>query len=200
MFEDDEVIDDGTVAGRLQSILGATGHLVVPGLQTGIDFQDTGFAGNQEPNGPGFRDPHPSSRNQVGHFLTAVGLQFSPAVVSRPIPFFGTIRQMVQAPPTMSDADVALRLTIGHEKAPDPNGTMAAIDVLLTGELEDLLPGPRVKPTTSGTGGSPKPSRTRRRPRSPRSLAHSGPSSRPPRTRTCRRGTTLWPAWGPATP
>ncbi len=142
IFESSLVIDDGTVTSRLQAVLAATEHLLIPGLQTGIDFQDTGFAGDQEPGGQGFRDPHPSSRNQVGHFLTAVGLQFSPAVVSRQIPIFGTIRQMVQAPANMDDQEVALRLTIGHEKAPDPDGTMAAISIALRGVGESLRPGP----------------------------------------------------------
>jgi len=143
MFEDDQIIDDGTVSSRLQAILGATEHLVIPGLQTGIDFADTGFAGQPTPGGPGFRDPHPSSRNQVGHFLTAVGLQISPGVVSRPIPVFGSIRSMVGAPAGMSDSDVALRLTIGHEKAPDPVGAFGIVTgILIGGLVESLLPGP----------------------------------------------------------
>ena len=142
IFEDDKIVDDGSITSRLQAILSATEHLLIPGLQTGINFVDTGFAGEQTPGGAGFRDPHASSRNQVGHFLTAVGLQFSPGVVSRSIPFFGTIRSMVQAPASMSDADVALRLTIGHEKAPDPNGTMAAINIVLTGLIEHWSPQP----------------------------------------------------------
>jgi hypothetical protein len=142
IFESDFIIDDGSIPSRLQSIMSATEHLVVPGLQTGVDFGDTGFAGDQEPGGKGFRDPHPSSRNQVGHFLTAVGLQFSPEVVSKKIPLFGTVRQMVQAPAGMSDQDVALRLTIGHEKAPDPNGGMAAVNILLAGVIEDFSDGP----------------------------------------------------------
>lgn len=74
--------------------------------------------------------------------MTAVGLQFSPAVVSRQIPIFGTIRQMVNAPENMEDQEVALRLTIGHEKAPDPDGTMAAIAIALRGIGESLRPGP----------------------------------------------------------
>ena len=142
IFEDDKIVDDGSIASRLQAILAATEHLLIPGLQTGIKFGDTGFAGDQTKGGTGFRDPHSSSRNQVGHFLTAVGLQFSPAVVSRRIPYFGNIRSMVQAPASMSDADVALRLTIGHEKIPDPNGTMAAIKILLTGLIEHWFLGP----------------------------------------------------------
>lgn len=142
MFEDDLIIDDGTVPSRITALMGATEHMMIPGLQTGIEFGDTGFTGDQTPGGAGFRDPHPSSRNQVGHFLTAVGLQFSPGVVSRQIPYFGTIRGMVGAPAAMSDAEVALRLTIGHEKSPDPNGTMAAVDVAVTWLIEELGPAP----------------------------------------------------------
>lgn len=143
MFDSDHVIDDGTVTSRFTAILDVTEHDVIPGLQTGIPFQDTGFRGDQRPGGEGFRDPHPSSRNQVGHFLTAVGLDLRPEVVSRSIPIFGSIRQMVGAPAGMSDGDVALRLTIGHEKAPDQDSSLAiAMRVIITGGLEWLTPGP----------------------------------------------------------
>jgi hypothetical protein len=142
LFSDDEIVDDGTVQSRLTVVLSATEHVVVPGLQTGVSFSDTGLAGDRTPNGPGFRDPHPSSQNQPGHFLTAAGLQFSPAVVSRDIPLFGTIRQMVQAPAGMPDEQVALRLTIGHEKGPDPDGVDAFMKVAFTAGIESLLPGP----------------------------------------------------------
>jgi len=143
LFDDDLIVDDGTVTSRLQAILSATEHLVIPGLQTGVSFGDTGFRGEPTPGGSGFRDPHPSSVNQVGHFLTAVGLQFQPGVVSRPIPLFGSIRDMVAAPRTMSDEEVALRLTIGHEKRPDPNGGLDVLaDVLAVWMVESLKPGP----------------------------------------------------------
>jgi hypothetical protein len=143
MFEDDQLIDDGTVTGRLQSILGATKHIVIPGLQTGIEFKDTGFRGEPTPTGSGFRDPHPSSANQVGHFLTAVGMEFTPEIVSKPIFYFGSVREMVGAPKEMSDAEVALRLTIGHEKAPDPNGAReVAFDVGAVYISETLSEGP----------------------------------------------------------
>lgn len=145
LFADDQLVDDGTVQSRALEVLSATAHRVVPGLQTGIEFSDSGFAGDRNAGGAGFRDPHASSRNQVGHFLTAVGLQFSPDVVSRQIPGIGlvrlalgvpngnTIRELIQAPDTLTDEDVALRLTIGHEKAPDPpGGAEAAIAVLLS--------------------------------------------------------------------
>jgi hypothetical protein len=142
LFSDDEIVDDGTVNGRVAVVLVATEHLAIPGLQTGIPFSDTGFAGDRTPGGPGFRDPHPSSQNQPGHFLTAAGLQVSPSVVSRPIPYFGTIRQMVQAPAGMPDDQVALRLTIGHEKGPDPSGVDAFVSVVIRGGIEAFLPGP----------------------------------------------------------
>lgn len=142
LFSDDEIVDDGTVQSRLTVVLAATEHLVIPGLQTGADFSDTGFAGDRAPNGAGFRDPHPSSQNQPGHFLTAAGLQFSPAVVSKRIPYFGTIREMVQAPGGMTDDQVALRLTIGHEKGPDPSGVAAFVNVAFTAVVETLRPGP----------------------------------------------------------
>ncbi len=138
MFEDAQIVDDGTVSSRLDVILAATEHIVVPGLQTGISFSDTGFRGTRDPAGPGFRDPHPSSRNQPGHFLTAVGLLTHPDVVSRPTLFYGrSVRELVGAPATMSDADVALRLTIGHEKAPDPPGGLeVALSILFAGISE----------------------------------------------------------------
>lgn len=60
LFADDLIIDDDTVQSRLTAILGVTEHAVIPGLQTGVDFGDTGFAGTQDPRGGGFRDPHPS--------------------------------------------------------------------------------------------------------------------------------------------
>lgn len=142
MFDDDQIVDDGTVASRLEAVLGATAHLAIPGLQTGILMSDEGFAGDRAPDGPGFRDPHPSSRNQPGHFLTATGLQFDPGVVSRPIPLFGSIRQMVAAPAELTDQDVALRLTIGHEKAPDPDTTAAVVDIVATGAIESYRDGP----------------------------------------------------------
>ncbi len=84
LFEDDGIVDDGTVPGRLRAILQATERKTIPGLQTALSFGDSGFAGDRRLDGAGFRDPWPASRNQVGHFLTAVGLQFAPEIVARP--------------------------------------------------------------------------------------------------------------------
>ena len=86
---------------------------MVPGLQTGIDFHDTGFAVD-------FKDPWPSSDNQVGHFLTAVGLSFNPAKVTDTVAG-KSLRGWLGAPPGMSDEEVAIRLCVGHEKSADPS-------------------------------------------------------------------------------
>ena len=131
LFEDDSIVDDGTVAGRLDALLRATERRSMPGLQTAIPFGDTGFAGERRPGGAGLRDPWPASRNQVGHFLTAVGLQVAPEVVSRPVPVLGSIRHILGAPAAMSDREVALRLTIGHEKVPDPPNALEASLLIL---------------------------------------------------------------------
>jgi len=131
LFEDDGIVDDGTIPGRLRAILQATERKTIPGLQTALPFGDSGFAGDRRLDGAGFRDPWPASRNQVGHFLTAVGLRFAPEIVARPIPFLGSIRAIVRAPAATSDEDVALRLAIGHEKMADPpNATEAALEIV----------------------------------------------------------------------
>ncbi len=150
LWDDDAIVDDGTVVGRLRAILRATERSSIPGLQTRILFSDTGFAGDQRLHGgKGFRDPWPSSRNQVGHFLTAVRLQFAPEIVSQPIPLLGSIRRIVGAPAAMSDAEVAARLAIGHEKATDPpTGPQAAIVVLAA----SLLTYQRAKEAGAGEG------------------------------------------------
>ena len=108
-FESDEFEDDGTVEGRLRTILFLTKHPVISGLQTGIEFGDTGF--REE-----YRDSNlwPSSSNQVGHFLTAVRLGFDPSFLDSPLN-----RYILSA----GDEDVdtmALRLIVGHEKVADP--------------------------------------------------------------------------------
>jgi hypothetical protein len=106
MFESTDISDDGTVAGRLEAILAAT-EGPFPGAHFAIPFDDSGF--REE-----FQDPWPDSSNQVGHFLTAVNLSYNPAVVRG-------LRFLLDAPDSMPDEAVALRLVIGHEKAADPN-------------------------------------------------------------------------------
>lgn len=148
LFADDDWRDDGTVAGRLHAVLDATERGSIPGLHTGIPFSDDGFAGDRRLHGSvGFRDPWPTSRNQPGHFLTAVSLYVRPEIVSRFIPLFGSIRRLVGAPTAMSDADVAIRLAIGHEKAPDaPNGKEAATAVLRAAAAEGRRTGRLYRP------------------------------------------------------
>lgn len=131
---------------RLHTILDATEHNVIRGLQTGGSVQNWGDTGFRRE----FQDPHPSSANQVGHFLTAVRLGFDPNSVTRSVAprtslrpseqglgdrlraALGRgvqrdiilrsvgIRDIVDPFGRFSNEEVALRLMIGHEKAPDP--------------------------------------------------------------------------------
>jgi Domain of unknown function (DUF4157) len=148
MFEDTYIVDDGTVQGRLRAILNATENSFIPGLQTGIEFSDEGFKGDRSPGGAGFRDPHPSSRNQVGHFLTAVGLSFNPAKVEEI--FMGRrLRDWLEAPNSMSKEEVALRLIIGHELAPDPSIKDAMIGAAIGGVIGGIIGPPGSGPTSA---------------------------------------------------
>ncbi len=135
LFEDDGIIDDGSVLGRVWAIFKATERVLIPGLQTAILFDDSGFAGDRKLGGAGFKDPWWTSRNQPGHFLTAVRLRLDPEVVRRPIPVLGSIRRIVHAPATLPDLDVALRLAIGHEKYRDPSDALPAIAAVLQAGL-----------------------------------------------------------------
>jgi hypothetical protein len=119
LFEDGDLRDDGTPPRRLRTILAATERWMIRGLQTALPFGDHGFRGDRARRGTGFRDPWPSSRNQVGHFLTAVGLAFRPAIVSGPVAGL-PLRSWLGADRSLSDVRVAKRLTIGHELGPDP--------------------------------------------------------------------------------
>ena len=121
LFEADGLDDDGTLTGRLRAVLAATQQHWLPGRDTPFDFPglreireagDTGFR-------PEFRDPWANSRDQIGHFLTALGLFLYPEVVQTRR--FGVrVRDWVRAPKDMPDDEVALRFAIGHEKVPDP--------------------------------------------------------------------------------
>lgn len=62
-----------------------------------------------------FRDPHPSSRNQVGHFLTAVRFSLEPDLTENPVS-----RSLLGQDIIGHDTDFVERLAIGHELAPDP--------------------------------------------------------------------------------
>jgi hypothetical protein len=143
LFEDRGLSDDGSPSRRLQTILAATERRMIRGLQTGVPFLDVGFRGDREPRGSGFRDPWPPSRNQVGHFLTAVGLGFRPALVSEPVAGF-PLRFLLGAPGLLSNEQVAKRLIVGHELWPDPG--------LLHGGLFGALLGGMVAPLTGARG------------------------------------------------
>src|SRR5262249_10667533 len=78
LFEDPSISDAGTgnlLQNRLPTILAAStdgsnnGVTHFAGIYTGC--QDRGFR-------DAFKDPWPSSRNQVGHFTTAVDMGFRP--------------------------------------------------------------------------------------------------------------------------
>lgn len=106
MLTDEQLIDDGTVPGRVWAILQATEHRFVPGLHTGLVIGLTGFR-------PEYQDPWKSSADQVGHFLTAVRLAFNNRFLANPI--FPLLLG------SLGDKDVPLRLMIGHEKWADPS-------------------------------------------------------------------------------
>ena len=105
MFTDAGIVDDGSVPGRLGAILAATEHRIVPGLHMGIPIGLTGFRKE-------FEDPWLSSKDQVGHFLTAVRLANDPRFLSNPI-----FRLLLGI---SSDSDLPVQLIVGHEKSPDP--------------------------------------------------------------------------------
>jgi hypothetical protein len=139
LFEDGALRDDGTPANRLRTLLAATERLGIRGLQTALPFGDSGFRGDRAPRGAGFRDPWPSSRNQVGHFLTAVGLAFRPAIVSDPIAGV-PLRTWLGADRSLSDEQVGKRLTIGHEFGPDPGLVLGGLTgALIGGAIAPLL-------------------------------------------------------------
>ena len=59
LFSSSSIPGDASAAGRLRAILKGTEKFGVPGLQTGVEFHDTGFRRE-------FRDPWPKSDNQLG--------------------------------------------------------------------------------------------------------------------------------------
>jgi hypothetical protein len=121
LFEDHKVPDDGTPRGRVEMLLCATAHHWLPGLRGPLDVP--GLCEIHGYEDAGFRqllvDPWRVSRDQVGHFLTAANMCLHPEVV-RQQRLGVAIRSMIGAAPEMPDSEVAMRLAIGHEKAPDP--------------------------------------------------------------------------------
>lgn len=160
LFEDPAIGDgnDQSAVGRLRIILGATERPGIKGLHTGLPFLDVGFRGDRRRGGAGLRDPWPPSGNQVGHFLTAVGLAFHPAKVAEPV--FGLpMRGWLGADPGMSDERVGRRLTVGHELSPDPGVLRGVVVGALAGAAVPLAAGLRGRtavlavPVGSALGG-----------------------------------------------
>ena len=132
LFEDPAFSDDGAAAARLRTVLESTERRLIKGLHTGLPFSDRGFRGDRLRGGAGLRDPWASSRNQVGHFLTAVGLAFRPETVAEPV--LGLpMRTWLGADPGLSDERVCKRLTVGHELSPDPGAIRGALIGALAG-------------------------------------------------------------------
>lgn len=120
MFEDSRILGTKSPNGRMDAVLAAMERPDVPGSKTGVFFGDEGFYGDQRKNGCGFRDPHPKSRNQVGHFLTAVGLGYDPDQIYR-TKWGVSLSALLGVSAGDSSQAVAIRLIVGHEKAPDPD-------------------------------------------------------------------------------
>jgi hypothetical protein len=119
LFEDMSISDTGAgnaVQNRLQTILEASsdgsnnGVTHFAGIYAGC--QDTGFR-------EAFKDPWPSSRNQVGHFTTAVDMGFRPSQTYMAIR--ETIRNTFAAgsPALPVEERVCIGLVIGHEQVSD---------------------------------------------------------------------------------
>ncbi|MCB1172796.1 MAG: hypothetical protein KDK39_04490 [Leptospiraceae bacterium] len=118
---------------RLQTIFTVTEireHMGVPGYVPGLhtardDFGSRGFKQR-------FND---HSTTQAGHFLTGLRLALDPAVVNQvvetPLGPAGSIRDQISAgdprAASMSDTELAVYLSIGHEKFPDPFGLHSAL-------------------------------------------------------------------------
>jgi hypothetical protein len=149
LFEDPRRPGDGPAAARMRAILVATERRWIRGLQTGVPFGDAGFRGDREPGGRGLRDPWAPSRNQVGHFLTAVGLAFRPETVAAPV--LGVpMRALLGAPAWLSDERVAMRLTVGHELAADLGVRAGALLGALAGAAAPLALGLRGRAAAVG--------------------------------------------------
>lgn len=149
LFEDPAFPDDGTADARMRTVLDATEKPWIKGLQTGLPFSDEGFRGDRSRGGAGFRDPWEHSRNQVGHFLTAVGLAFRPGIVAEPV-LGRPLRDWLGADPSVPDDRVGKRLTVGHELFPDPGVFEGALIGGLAGALVPMVLGLRGRAAAVG--------------------------------------------------
>ncbi len=136
-------VDDSSLRGtsrawrRLDAILSAFES--DPGVRFHASlsfFRDSGFYGTHSFSDDGFADPHPSSQNQVGHFLTAVGLGFDSSVPDRRIRGVATMRELLGAPTSMSNDGVAIALCVGHELTADADEDASAPSQLATAQRQ----------------------------------------------------------------
>jgi hypothetical protein len=145
LFEDPGLGDEDSAAARLQTILEATERRLIKGLHTGLPFSDRGFRGDRARGGSGLRDPWEPSRNQVGHFLTAVRLAFRLETVAEPV-LGRPMRAWLGADPALSDEQVGKRLTVGHELSMDPGWFRGALFGGLAGAAIPLVLGLQGRP------------------------------------------------------
>lgn len=140
-FNSSEIMDDGTVSGRLEAVLNATAGLslgnpreLLPGMHFGIAFDvgedkslvgrgDSGFAST-------YQDPWEHSRNQVGHFLTGVRLAYDPSFLDFGAAFGTSPARLAIGAPTIEQESafrLGVKLSVGHELAPDLPGVLSAL-------------------------------------------------------------------------
>jgi hypothetical protein len=121
LFEDSSISDTGTgndLQNRLLTILEAS----TDGSNGGVTHFAKIFAGCQDMGfRPAFKDPWPSSRNQVGHFTTAVDMGFRPGRTYLVIP--SVMRKLIldstSSPFLPVEERVCIALIIGHEQVAD---------------------------------------------------------------------------------
>ena len=121
LFEDSTVNDSGSgneLQKRLVTILEAS----TDGSNGGITHFTKIFGGCQDRGfRSAFQDPYPSSRNQVGHFMTAVDMGFRPTKTYGVIP--ALVRKTMLDSTTQSflpvEERVCMALIVGHEQVSD---------------------------------------------------------------------------------
>jgi hypothetical protein len=121
LFEDTTISDTGSgneLQKRLLTILEASSDQTNGGVTHFVKIfsgcQDRGFR-------EAFQDPHPSSRNQVGHFMTAVDMGYRPNQTYTLVP--SIIRSLWLNRTTQGflpvEERVCMALIIGHEQVSD---------------------------------------------------------------------------------
>jgi hypothetical protein len=128
LFEDGQIADDNAavpLVNRLRTILGASSNGANGGLTHFAGFlagwSDDGFR-------TAFKDRWPSSRNQCGHFLTAVHLGFDPMkgfAFANSQSSLGTFFGMTTSGVPATEG-ICCRMIVGHEQVGD-DAWLAAI-------------------------------------------------------------------------